>query len=74
MGYRKVPLINRIVLRTSGRWVLPYWNERSMLESVSVNPGVWETQRKRRRGCSYFPDDHGETWYPSGTIRGKIPG
>ena len=69
-GIPKVTANKPIVLRTSGRWVLPYWNERAMLESAAVNPECGKLNGKEGAGV-LLSDDHGETWYPSETIRGK---
>ena len=70
-GIPKVTANKPIVLRRSGRWVLPYWNERAMLESPSVNPeGCSKLNGKEGAGV-LLSDDHGESWYPSETIRGR---
>jgi len=69
-GIPKVTANKPIVLRRSGRWVLPYWNERAMIESPAANPDCGKLNGKEGAGV-LLSDDHGESWYPSETIRGK---
>lgn len=70
-GIPKVTANKPIVLRRSGRWVLPYWNERAMLESPSVNPEKCSKLNGKEGAGVLLSDDHGESWYPSETIRGR---
>ena len=70
-GIPKVTANKPIVLRRSGRWVLPYWNERAMLESPSVNPESCSKLNGKEGAGVLLSDDHGESWYPSETIRGR---
>ena len=64
-GIPKVTANKPIVLRRSGRWVLPYWNERAMLESPSVNPESCSKLNGKEGAGVLLSDDHGESWYPS---------
>jgi predicted neuraminidase len=70
-GIPKVTANKPIVLRKSGRWVLPYWNERAMLETdANINADCARLKGEEGAGV-LLSDDEGQTWYPSETIRGK---